>query len=224
MNHDSSAAVVEERIRAAAPCGWRIVIAPIITQDSPRLATLTSPKPPEAPKSTAVSQCYRSFHMFFISSVSLILARDNLEQGGSKEVFGRATVRVNLRGRMSIFGGPEDMGVRTDEGLALVSNADLRELRAYFLPEQPPGTTGLARRLNPNSIYIACRWNYRVTAKVTLVASLVTVGNPQNQRQAFAKPVDWGPDAVTGRIADLWPGLASNLGLETDNEVEVTLE
>ena len=69
-------------------------------------------------------------------------------------------MRVQLRGKMSIFGGPEDMDVGPDEGLALVSNTDLPTLRAYFLPEQPPGTTGLARRLNPSSFYIACRWNY----------------------------------------------------------------
>ena len=42
-----------------------------------RLAAFTSPKPLEAPKSTAVSQCFRPFHMSFISRVLLILARDS---------------------------------------------------------------------------------------------------------------------------------------------------
>ena len=42
-----------------------------------RLAACTSPKPREAPKSTAVSQCFRPFHMSFISRVLLILARDS---------------------------------------------------------------------------------------------------------------------------------------------------
>ena len=35
--------------------------------------------------------------------------------------------------------------------------------RSYFYPYQPDGTTGLARRLNPQVHYLACRWDYDVT-------------------------------------------------------------
>jgi hypothetical protein len=81
----------------------------------------------------------------------------------------------------------------------------------------------LARRLDPASFYLACRWDYNVTSKVQLLNSKATVRNPANGSTAEAQPVDWGPDASTGRVADLSPGLAECLGLSTDDEVEVTL-
>ena len=34
-----------------------------------------------------------------------------------------------------------------------------------FFKQQPQGTTGLARRLNPDAYYIACRWNYQELAR-----------------------------------------------------------
>ena len=37
-----------------------------------------------------------------------------------------------------------------------------------------------------------------------------------------AYPADWGPNEKTGRIADISPGLMEALGIETDDEVEVT--
>jgi hypothetical protein len=36
-----------------------------------------------------------------------------------------------------------------------------------------------------------------------------------------AFPSDWGPNENTGRIADLSPGLMTDLGIETDDEVTV---
>jgi hypothetical protein len=36
-----------------------------------------------------------------------------------------------------------------------------------------------------------------------------------------AFPADWGPNQNTGRIADISPGLMDDLGIETDDEVEV---
>jgi hypothetical protein len=36
-----------------------------------------------------------------------------------------------------------------------------------------------------------------------------------------AFPADWGPHETTGRIADLSPKLMDDLGLTTDDEVEV---
>jgi hypothetical protein len=37
-----------------------------------------------------------------------------------------------------------------------------------------------------------------------------------------AFPADWGPNENTGRIADISPGLMDDLGIGTDDEVEVT--
>jgi len=124
---------------------------------------------------------------------------------------------MKIEGKMSTFGGPNDMGVGPHEGLALVNRSNFHLVEKYFLPYQPPGTTGLARRLNPQTHYIACRWDYGNAPKDYLIKTWVEVGNPNNGRSAQAKPVDWGPAEHTGRVADLSPGLAAFLGLETDD-------
>jgi len=124
-------------------------------------------------------------------------------------------MKTMLQGKVSTFGGPEDKGVKPDEGLALVDAANFDAMKDYFLSQQPTGTTGLARRLNPETPYIACRWEYATTPKKHLTKILVDVKNPQNGKSVQAKPVDWGPAAWTDRIADLSPGLARQLGVKT---------
>lgn len=130
---------------------------------------------------------------------------------------------IPIVGKMSWFGGPDDPGVSPSEGLAFIFPADVERFRDYFLPEQPPGTTGLARRLNPEKFYIACRWNYRITPAEFLKKTQVQVTNPANGRSAMAQPMDWGPGIQTGRTADLSPGLARHLGLVTDQVCNVLL-
>ena len=122
-----------------------------------------------------------------------------------------------LHGRMSCFGGPDDMGVAPIEGLAIFDISDVRLRSDIFLPQQPEGTHGTARRLNPKAYYLACRWNYRQTPIPWLRTHKLWVTNPKNGRTALAQPVDWGPNPETGRIADLSPGLAEDLGLVTDD-------
>src|SRR6478736_3583346 len=68
---------------------------------------------------------------------------------------------TRLSGKVSWFGGPADTGVSPDEGLAFIY--DVEDAPYLFLAEQPPDTTGLARRLNPETYYIACRWDYDIT-------------------------------------------------------------
>ncbi|MCA1660144.1 MAG: N-acetylmuramoyl-L-alanine amidase [Verrucomicrobiaceae bacterium] len=139
--------------------------------------------------------------------------------GGNESAFHAA-------GKMSTFGGPFDFGVGPNEGLAFFYRPDLESpaYRSLFLPTQPPGTTGLARRLNPDRLYIACRWNYNQTSREFLRNCVATVTNPQNNRSAEARPADWGPSIATGRVADLSPGLAAELGLETDDDCVVQIE
>ena len=57
---------------------------------------------------------------------------------------------LNLKGKVSHFGGPHDEGVAPDEGLAFIYDVDTAP--HLFLSYQPQGTTGLARRLNPASL------------------------------------------------------------------------
>ena len=134
-------------------------------------------------------------------------------------------ILFRVEGKMSTFGGPHDLGMSPDEGLALFGNADLKDPRySYlFLPAPPPGTSGLGRRLNPDQYYFACRWDYTATPKEFLRRALARVENPANGRAVDARPVDWGPHPSTGRVADLSPGLAAALGLNTDDVVRITI-
>lgn len=127
---------------------------------------------------------------------------------------------MRLRGRVSWFGGPNDEGVAPDEGLAFISDID--DAPHLFLAYQPSGTTGLARRLDPDKNYIACRWAYDLYPKPSLLENVALVKAPKTGRVLFAYPADWGPNENTGRVADISPGLMSALGISTDDEVIVT--
>ena len=124
-----------------------------------------------------------------------------------------------VKGPCSKFGGPRDTGVSPSEGLAMYSS--IEQAPWLFLPIQPPGTTGLARRLNPCVPYVACRWDYDITPKNMLRQTIVKVKANGMSLKAFVG--DWGPNENTGRVADLSPILMDNLKLQTDDEVEVIL-
>jgi len=126
------------------------------------------------------------------------------------------------RGKCSHFGGSQDQGVSPSEGLAF--HYELTEANQHlFVPIQPKGTTGLARRLNAKAVnYCAARWDYSVTPKEMLAGpQMALVTNPATGRSTLAFPVDWGPNDQTGRVTDLSPALMEDLGLETDDEVIV---
>src|SRR5579884_1249443 len=132
-------------------------------------------------------------------------------------------MRFHARGKMTAFGGPSDAGVGPKTGLALVQESDVERLKEYFLAEPPLGVTGLARRLNPDALYIACRWDYKDISKEELTEVIATVTNPLSGVTAAAKPVDWGPKPETGRVAGLSPALIKRLGLQTDDDVDVSI-
>lgn len=122
-------------------------------------------------------------------------------------------------GRCSFFGGPEDEGVDGDEGLAFIDS--VMDMPQLFLPYQPPETTGLARRLNPFTHYLACRWDYDVTSRDMLMSKMARVTAKRTGISLLASPADWGPHQDTGRVADLSPSLMLDLGIKTDDEVEI---
>ena len=126
---------------------------------------------------------------------------------------------VNLVGKVSWFGGPDDTGVAPEEPLAFIYEID--QAPHLFLPYQPVGTSGLARRLNPNIHYIACRWDYDETPREMLLEEVALVRSTATGLSLRAFPADWGPHVDTDRVADISPGLMEDLGLETDDEVEV---
>src|SRR5258708_544806 len=111
-----------------------------------------------------------------------------------------------LRGKVSWFGGPADMGVAPDESLAFIY--EVSDAPGLFLSEQPPGTTGLARRLDADNVfYIATRWDYDVYPKSVLPDMRVLVRAVKTGKTAIATPADWGPHEDTNRCADVSPAL-----------------
>lgn len=125
----------------------------------------------------------------------------------------------HVTGKASSFGGPEDDGVSPSEDLAFIFSVEARP--ELFLPFQPENTTGLARRLNPYVHYIACRWDYAITPKSMLRDGVALVKATKTGITLKAFPADWGPNQSTGRVADLSPSLMDDLGIETDDQVEV---
>jgi N-acetylmuramoyl-L-alanine amidase len=126
---------------------------------------------------------------------------------------------VHVAGSCSWFGGPNDTGVSPSEGLAFLY--EVSDAPDLFLPTQPPGTSGLARRLDPETFYVACRFDYSVTSKELLRDQSKKALVRANDREFLARPADWGPNENTGRVADLSPGLMEALGIDTDDDVEV---
>jgi N-acetylmuramoyl-L-alanine amidase len=131
-------------------------------------------------------------------------------------------------GKCSWFGGPQDEGVSASEQLAWWSSTQAGREQApeLFLSVQPPGTTGAARALNPESSYIAMRFDYQNQWSKSELASgnvMFWVWNKKTGRREKARPSDWGPHTDTNRLCDLSPGLMARLELETDDEVEITL-
>lgn len=127
-------------------------------------------------------------------------------------------------GKMSTFGGPKDTGMTKTEGLALYETA-AQFVKAgigdWLLSTAEAGASGVGRRLNPAKLYVACRWDYKTTTKAFLRTAVIHVTNPKTGKTEIARAVDWGPNVNTGRAADLSPGLAKALGLDTNDECVV---
>lgn len=164
--------------------------------------------------STADCTCYENFFEDIVQAIVNLLSSGEADtQPDPEPVF-------YAKGRASYFGGPNDTGVDDDEGLAFIY--EIGDAPHLFLPEQPTGATGLARRLNPFVSYVACRWDYEKTSKDALLMARAKVKSTKTGISLLAFPADWGPHQDTGRIADLSPSLMEALGIDTDDEVEVT--
>lgn len=159
---------------------------------------------------------YRENYQFICQAIAATLAGEEIGPGPTPP---DGEVLAMFSGPCSWFGGPDDTGVSPSEGLAFLY--EVSDAPQLFLPAQPPGTSGLARRLDPDVYYVACRWDYGITPKTMLAdptrLALVRAGG----KEAFAWPADWGPHEDTGRVADISPGLMAWLGIGTDDEVEV---
>ena len=167
--------------------------------------------------STSDVECYQTnFDLICEAIADMLGAEDAIPPEPEPDV----DALFHAKGKCSYFGGPDDMGVDADEGLAF--HTDITpENQFLFLPIDEG--TGLARRLNPAVHYLAARWDYSVTPKDMLANSgqVALVKALKTGRALTAVPSDWGPHEDTNRVADLSPSLLNDLGLETDDEVEV---
>ena len=115
--------------------------------------------------------------------------------------------------------GCECLYYSADEPLAFIQSVTDTD-GDIFYPDQPPNTTGLARRLNSEgSFYVAVQWDYDKTPREELLSkqALVSAGD----KSVLCWPADWGPADWTGRTADLSKAAMAHLGLETDGVATV---
>jgi hypothetical protein len=144
----------------------------------------TAKKPEEAPPATAVP--------------------DDDSPGGQLPV---------ARGKVGVFGGPKDRGIKPDDKLAL--------------PTGPHTVYERIRSLNPNSFYCAMRFDYRIghtspeEGKRWWANRKLLVTNPKNGKSAVVRAVDYGPHENTGLDISVSPGTAAALEVEVGDEVEI---
>lgn len=117
------------------------------------------------------------------------------------------------RGKVGVFGGPKDRGIKPDDKLAL--------------PTGPHSVFERVRSLNPNSFYCAMRFDYRIghtspeEGKRWWANRKLLVTNPKNGKSAVLRAVDYGPHQNTGLDVSVSPGAATALEVEVGDEVEI---
>jgi hypothetical protein len=119
----------------------------------------------------------------------------------------------STRGKVGIFGGPKDRGIKPDDKLAL--------------PTGPHAVYERVRSLNPNSFYCAMRFEYRIghtspeEGKRWWANRKLLVTNPKNSRAVVVRAVDYGPHQNTGLDVSISPGAAAALEVEIGDEVDI---
>ena len=118
-------------------------------------------------------------------------------------------------GKLGVFGGPKDRGIKPEDKLAL--------------PTGPHGVYERIRSLNPKSFYCAMRWNYHVEhltpeeVKRWWANKKLLVTNPKNGSAVIVRAVDYGPHEKTGLDIGISPGGAEALAVEVGDEVDIAL-
>lgn len=118
-------------------------------------------------------------------------------------------------GKLGVFGGPKDRGIKPEDKLAL--------------PTGPHGVYERVRSLNPKSFYCAMRWNYHVEhltpeeVKRWWANKKLLVTNAKDGSAVVVRAVDYGPHENTGLDISISPGAAEALGVEVGDEVDVSL-
>jgi len=118
------------------------------------------------------------------------------------------------RGKLGVFGGPKDRGIKPDDKLGLPTGK-------HFTFER-------VRSLNPKGFYCAMRWDYHVLGKSNeegkrwWANKKLLVTNPASGVAIVVRAVDYGPPESTGLDIAVSPGAAEALGLAVGDEVEIS--
>lgn len=118
------------------------------------------------------------------------------------------------RGKLGVFGGPKDRGIKPDDKLGLPTGK-------HFSFER-------VRSLNPKGFYCAMRWDYHVLGKSNeegkrwWANKKLLVTNPTSGVAVVVRAVDYGPPESTGLAIAVSPGAAEALGLAVGDEVEIS--
>jgi hypothetical protein len=118
-------------------------------------------------------------------------------------------------GKITIFGGPKDRGIKPDDKLAL--------------PTGPHGVYERVRNLNPRTFYCSMRWNYHVQhmtpeeVKRWWANKKLLLTNANAGKAVVVRAVDYGPHENTGLDIGISPGAAEALGVEIGDEVDISL-
>ncbi len=121
----------------------------------------------------------------------------------------------STHGKVGVFGGPKDRGMKPDDKLAL--------------PTGPHSVYERVRTLNPRSFYCAMRWNYHVQhmtpeeVKRWWANKKLVVTNSKNGNAVVVRAADYGPHENTGFDIAISPGAAEALGVEVGDEVKIAL-
>ncbi len=131
--------------------------------------------------------------------------------------------------------------------MAVINSTDVTDSGIYyrgkishFQMSRKSALYAEAKKENPDLrppiiCYCACRWHYpslmraldcdstRELKRTLYHDYIVEITNTANGKQAQLWPVDWGPARWTGRLIDIDSVSMRELGLKTDDEVEIVL-
>ena len=116
-------------------------------------------------------------------------------------------------GKVGVFGGPKDRGVKPDDKLALPTGR-------HFVYER-------VRTLKAESFYCAMRWDYHLLHKSPeegkrwWANKKLLVTNSKTGKAVVVRAVDYGPHENTGLDIGISPGAAEALGVEVGDEVDI---
>jgi hypothetical protein len=169
----------------------------------------------KAPKSSAKSQSTKKETSSSKKPANTTPAPTAASDSSAAPVVDREPKLPATHGKIGIFGGPKDRGIKPEDKLAL--------------PTGPHGVYERIRSLNPKGFYCSMRWNYHVEhltpeeVKRWWANKKLLVTNKKNDNSVVVRAVDYGPHENTGLDIGVSPGAADSLGVEVGDEVDIAL-